>query len=170
MSTSSTTTTTVASSKQVVRLVYDYDSNIWWPEYHKREHRFQFNHTMNGYLKPYFLDETGRLFRDDTGNLDHQDTIPFEVELGRNNMGTPLKKNFTSVLVQSEKAKGALLQAQVDNGQWQDLGQIVEDMQPFRIGNLKGRDINYKVTYNNQGDGPIVDGITTYFSMEETKL
>jgi hypothetical protein len=42
--------------------------NAWWTEEHKREIRFQFNHTMNGYTKPYFTDETGRLFRDETGN------------------------------------------------------------------------------------------------------
>jgi hypothetical protein len=172
LSTSSTTTQTVASTKNVLRLVYDFDSNIWWPEYHKREFRFQFMHTMNGYTKPYFTDETGRLFRDETGNLDNADSIPFEIEYGRSDFGTPLTKNYVGALVQSEKAKGALLQAYLNgNPKPHDLGQITEDMQEFKYpAGFRGHDINYKIVYNSQGDGPTIDGITTYFSQEEGKV
>lgn len=171
MSTSSTTTTTVASAKSVLRICYDFDSNIWWPEFHRREPRFQFIHTMSGYQKPYFLDETGRLFRDETGNLDHTDTIPFEIELGRNNQGTPLKKDYTGCVVQSEKAKGALLMVSLDGGAFRDIAQITTDIQEIRFpADISGSDINYKITHNNQGDGPIVDGVITYFSLEETKV
>jgi hypothetical protein len=66
----------------------------WWTEEHKREIRFQFTHTMNGYTKPYFTDETGRLFRDETGNLDNADPIPMEIEFGRNNLGTDQLKQY----------------------------------------------------------------------------
>lgn len=170
-STSSTTTTTVASTKQVVRLVYDFDSNIWWTEYHRREPRYQFNHTMNGYLKPYFLDDTGRLFRDETGNLDHMDTIPFEVVTGRDNLGTALLKSFNGCIIESEFARGALLMASVNNGRFQDLAQITGDVQVVKFPlNMRGRDINYKISQNSPGDPPVVDGITTYFVEEETKI
>lgn len=170
-STSSTSTTTTASTKEVTRLCYDFDLNAWWPEEHKREFRFQFNHTMNGYTKPYFLDETGRLFRDETGNLDNVDPIPMEIEYGRNNFGTDQKKVYNSILVDSEAARGAILQYSVDGKQHQTLGQIDERVTklvfPQKGQLIEGRDINYRIVHNDTGDPSIINGLTTYFSLSE---
>lgn len=168
LSTSSTTTTTVASTREVVRLVYDFDMNAWWPEYHKREFKFHVNHTMHGYTKPYFIDETGRVFRDETGNLDHFDTIPFEVEIGRSNFGVEQLKNYLGCYVESESARTALLMASVDNGQFKDVGQIIKDVEKIDFANLKGRDINYKISHNDGGEPPVIDGIASYWSHLET--
>lgn len=168
-STSSTTTTTVASTKNVVRLVYDFNMNAWSPEFHKREQRFQFIHTMNGYTKPYFIDETGRLFRDETGNLDHQDTIPFEVEIGRDNFGTSHIKQYTGVYVDSERARLATVSIQIDNGEWSTIGQLEKDVQLLKIPfGTEGRDINYFISHNDNSDGPIIDGLDTYYRPAET--
>lgn len=170
-STSSTTTTTLASSKQVVRLVYDYDMNAWWTEVHKREIRFQFNHTMNGYTKPYFTDETGRLFRDETGNLDNFDSIPMEIEFGRNNFGTDQLKLYMSVLLDSENARGAILQFALDNGPFNTLGQLTETSTkislPVKAQLSEGHDINYKIVDNSLGDPTAVNGLSTYFKIQE---
>jgi len=170
-STSSTTTTTVASTKKVVRLVYDYDMNAWWTEEHKREIRFQFNHTMNGYTKPYFTDETGRLFRDETGNLDNFDTIPMEIEFGRNNFGTDQLKLYMTVLIDSENARGAILQAALDDGPFNTLGQLTEVSTKISIQTRQDaqeyRDINYKIVDNSLGDPTAVNGLSTIFKIQE---
>lgn len=171
-STSSTTTTTAASTKKVTRLCYDFDMNAWWQEIHKREIRFQFNHTMNGYTKPYFTDETGRLFRDETGNTDNGDSIPLEIEIGRNNFGTDQSKNYASVLADTEKARGAIVQYAVDGKQFQTLGQITNDVEKlvFKQGGqlVEGRDINYKIVHNDSGDAPAFNGLATYFGVNES--
>lgn len=170
-STSSTTTTTVASTKKVVRLCYDYDMNAWWPEEHKREIRFQFNHTMNGYTKPYFTDETGRLFRDETGLLDNQDTIPMEIEFGRNNFGTDQLKTYMSILADSENARGAILQYSLDNGPFNTLGQLTDTSTkislPTRGQLAEGHDINYKLVDNTPGDPTAFNGLSTIFKIQE---
>lgn len=170
-STSSTTTTTAISTKKVIRLCYDFDMNAWWIEEHRREIRFQFNHTMNGYTKPYFTDDTGRLFRDETGNLDNADTIPFEVEIGRDNLGLDQTKSFLSVLVDSEKARGALLMYSLDGGNYQTLGQITQNIEkmvfPQGGQKIEARDIDYKFVHNDSGDPPVINGLTTYISMSE---
>lgn len=168
-STSSTSTSTVASTKSVLRLIYDFDSNTWWPEFHKREFRFQIMHTMNGYTKPYFLDETGRFWRDETGNLDGVDTIPFEIQMGRNNQGTGFKKNYISSIIQTEKARGANIAVSLDGGQFRQIGQVNSDVQEIKMTGYSGRDIDFKITHNDRGDGPSFDGITTYWSLAETK-
>lgn len=170
-STSSTTTTTTQSVKKVIRLVYDFDANNWTVEEHKREIRFQFNHTMHGYTKPYFTDETGRLFRDETGNLDNADTIPLEVELGRNILGIDQTKGFLSVLVDSEQARGAVLQYSLDGGEFKTLAQITKNIQlmvfPQAGQRVEGRDINYRFVHNEGGDPSVINGLTTYYSLTE---
>lgn len=168
ISTSTTVTTTIASTKQVLRLLYDFDSNTWAPEYHTREHRFQITHTMHGYTKPYFIDEIGRLWRDETGSLDGVDTIPFEVEMGRNTFGTPLNKYFVGAIIHTEKARGAQIMVSIDQGQFKDMGQVNADMTEIKFPmNTDGRDINYKIVHNDAGDAPVFNGVTTYFSIEE---
>lgn len=169
-STSSTTTTTIASTKKVVRLCYEFDMNAWWTEEHKREIRFQFNHTMNGYTKPYFTDETGRLFRDETGNLDNNDTIPMEIEFGRNNFSTDQLKGYISVLADSENARGAIIQYSLDNGPFNTLGQLVDTSTKLSYPTTRpqeGHDINYKIVHNDSGDAPAFNGLSTYFKINE---
>lgn len=171
-STSSTTTTTIASTKNVTRLVYDFDMNAWWPETHKREIRYQFNHTMNGYTKPYFTDETGRLFRDETGNLDNADIIPFEVEFGRNPFGSDVDKSYLSVLTDTEAAREAIIQYSLDGGAYQTLGQVTKSVNKLPFSNnqsapVEGRDISYKVVHSDAGDPPIINGLTTYYNVQE---
>lgn len=169
-SSTSSSTSTVPSSKEVVRLIYDFDSNVWWPEYHRREFRFQFRHRMHGYKKPYFVDETGRLWRDETGNLDGVDTIPFEVELGRDNLGVTLRKNFNSCFVDTDQAVGVQLLASVDGSEFNYLGELLKRTNEFifKYG-TEGYDINYKFTHNGNTDPPVINSDTTYWSPLEAQ-
>lgn len=143
----------------------------WWVEEHKREIRFQFNHTMNGYTKPYFTDETGRLFRDETGNLDHHDTIPMEVEWGRNNFGTDQLKLYFTIDIDSEDARGGVIQYSLDNGAFNTLGQTVTPSTkisfPTNAQLKEGHDINYKFAHNDAGDPPAINGMSTWFKIQE---
>jgi hypothetical protein len=145
--------------------------NVWWTEQHNREIRFQFNHTMHGYTKPYFTDETGRLFRDETGDLDHNQSIPLEVETGRSNFGTNQKKNYLSVISDTEDARGLIIQYAIDGGQYRELGQITQNVQTFEFpkGNqlIEGKDISYKFVHNDKGSAPSFNGLTTYYSLSE---
>lgn len=170
-STSSTSTQTVASTKKVVRLCYDMNANGWWIEKHKREIRFQRNHTMSGYTKPYFSDDTGRLFRDETTNTDNGESIPLEIEWGRNNLGDDRAKRFMSLLIDSEDARGATLKYSVDSGPFVTLCQITQNVQrvSFPAGgqSIEGRDIDYKLTHNDAGEPPLINGITTYTTFVE---
>lgn len=127
---------------------------------------------MTGFTKPYFTDETGRLFRDETTNLDNADPIPMEIEIGRSNFGTDQKKNYLSVLVDSEQARGALLQYSVDGGRFETLGQITNNIEKlvFPQGGqfIEGRDIDYKIVHNSPGDPPIFNGLTTMYAVTES--
>lgn len=168
MSTSSTTTTTAISTRKVARFVYDFDMNAWWIELHRREIRFQFNHNMTGYEKPYFLDDTGRLFRDEVGNRDHMDTIPMRVKIGRDAFGTSAKKKYLGAFFQSEFGRGATIRASVDNGDFKPLGQLREDVEKIDFPEwVQGRDINYEITHDSIGEAPVIDGPETYYVTTE---
>ena len=173
-STSSTSTTTAQSSKKVIRLCYDFDMNSWWTETHKREIRFQFNNNMFGYTKPYFTDDTGRLFRDETGNLDNFDTIPMSIDLGRSNLGSDQEKKYVSVLVDSENATNASIQYALDGGNFETLGQVSNNIEKliFKQNNqlITGRDINYKIVHNDPGAPPVINGLTTFYAYSEVSV
>jgi hypothetical protein len=161
-------TTTLPSTKNVLRLLYDFDSNTWAPEFHKREFRFQVMHNMNGYIKPYFQDETGRVWRDETGNTDGADTIPFEVEFGTELDNSPLKKNIVGIIVSTENARGAQIMLSVDKREFKDIGQVTEDLtEIYYKAGTNGRITNYKIRHNDAGDAPVLDGIITFTSQEE---
>lgn len=129
-------------------------------------------HTMNGYTKPYFTDENGYLFRDETGLTDNGNSIPMMLEFGRTNCGTEQAKLFQAVLVNSERTRTGLLQYQLDGDNWQTLGQIDKDITTLNIpgGDQKkiGHDINLRFTHNNQGDPPFFNGFTIYFNNVQT--
>jgi hypothetical protein len=171
-STSSTTTTTAPSVKKITRLCYDFDLNIWWPELHTREIRFQFIHTMNGYTKPYFTDENGYLFRDETGLTDANNSIPMMLEFGRTNCGTEQAKIFASVLIDSERTRTGVMQYALDNGNWQTLGQITEDIGeltfPGKEIQKKGHDINLRFLHNSLGDPPYFNGWEIYWNIVQS--
>lgn len=171
-STSSTTTTTALNTRQITRLCYDFDLNIWWTETHTREIRYQVNYTMNGYTKPYFADDTGKVMRDETTNTDAGDTIPFEVEVGRNNFGTEQVKNLIGCYVETQGARGAQILLAVEGGQYQVVGEInTNNQQVVYPGTLKtGRDVSIKIAHNNAADRPVLVGISNYFSQLESIL
>ncbi len=124
---------------------------------------------MHGYTKGYFTDETGRLFRDETGNLDYADPIPMEVELGRDNFGYRMKKNFNGVLIDAEQAAGAQVLASIDGGEFKLLGMLTQTVNEFSFPkDSQGYDVNYKFVHNEDSDPPIISRPATYWSPLES--
>ena len=129
---------------------------------------------MNGYTKPYFTDDTGRLFRDETTNTDNGEPIPMDIELGRNNLGSDQNKGFLALLVDSENARGTIIQYSVDGGPFKTIGQVnsnIEKMVFPQGGQLiEGREINYKISHNDTGAPTVINGLTTYYYMAENMI
>lgn len=146
--------------------------NTWWLEEHKRDIRFQIIHTMHGYTKPYFTDETGRLFRDETGNLDNGESIPCELKLGRDQLRFMQRKAFVSCMFDSEQARGASIQHSIDGGEFRTLMQVHENIElkefPQSGPQITGRDINYRIVHNDKGEPPIINGPTTFYNIVES--
>lgn len=169
-----TTTTTILGSSKPARLVYDFDMNIWSVEYHTRNIRYQREYEMTGYRKTYFTDDTGKVFRDETGNTDAGDPIEFELQTGRLNFGQEQVKNYIGMYLETENARGARIMVSVagidENPQFQSVGQVESTIQntTFPQNMTTGRDIDVKITHMGPGDRPVISGISIFSSLMES--
>ena len=130
-------------------------------------------HNMNGYTKPYFTDNFGYLFRDETGLTDAGQSIPMQLEFGRNNLGTEQMKVLGAVQIDSERTRTGIMQYSLDGGDWATLGQIDTDITTLNFPQGKGalntgHDINLRFMHNNAGDPPMFNGWTVYWNSYES--
>jgi hypothetical protein len=128
---------------------------------------------MNGYTKPYFTDENGYMFRDETGLTDAGNPIPMMVEFGRTNCGTEQKKTFSAMQIDSERARTGIVSYALDGGSWTVLGQTDQDIKSISFPQGKetiaqGRDINLRFSHNGAGDPPYFNGWSVYFNVVES--
>lgn len=94
-----------------------------------------------------------------------------EIEWGRSNFGTDQLKLYLSCMVDSENARGAILQYALDDGPFNTLGQLVKTSTKISFptdAQLKeAHDINYKLVDNTSGDATAVNGMSTWFKIQE---
>lgn len=154
----------------VLRVCYDFDSNNWARENHTRPMLKHVVSNESGVRKLYFLDDTGKLFKDDIGNTDDGVTIPFSVKFGRNESGTDKMKDYIGWYWFGENLAGADVRAYT-NGLPDpiDIGSLKGNIDEVRVGNKKvsGRDINMEVSIHSKGSPPRIDGYVQYFSVTE---
>jgi hypothetical protein len=152
----------------VRRLVYDFNANNWTEEKHTRNILYQLNHDESGVVKPYFLDDTGKMFMDETGNTDDGTPITTELELGRDNQTNEWKKRYQGCYVYGTNLAGATVKLALEGGEHVDRGQITGNVTKIAFPNTtEGRDCNYLITNTNTGDAEQIEGIATYLTEEQ---
>jgi hypothetical protein len=158
---------------KMTRLVYNFDMNVWWREAHKRRHVYGLNSSISGTRKSYFLDETGRMFLDEDGDLDWSDTIPWYIRYGRNNFGNGLTKSLIGMYVHSENSSGSVVFTKTSNKQrdWQKVGQLTELISELPIqGVSDSRDFDFKISGNAKGAAARIDGIEVWFDAKQSNF
>lgn len=157
-----------------MRVVYDFEANAWSPEHLAYPPLIQFSDDLSGELKPYFLSNNGRLYQDETGNLDDDKPIPFLAGTGRDMFGAEQTKRFVGMLLFTRNCSGLRLQAAVDGGQMETIG-IIEGVVCYiefpQNGDNKlplGVSFDWQIAGNLKGEPPEVEGAVVYYSPEET--
>lgn len=151
-----------------LRLIYDFDMNIFSTEWHTRNQRFHVIWTQSNVRNSYFLDDTGKFWKDDTGYLDDTATIPYEWEIGPNNFGVDEEKDYQTVYVYCKQPRDVQVYCSIDGGAPLFLGQCKNYVERFVFPrSTRGRDINYKFVHNAQGEGPVVEGVSTNYNFTE---
>lgn len=153
-----------------LRLVYDFDMNVWSTEWHTRNQRFHVIWTQSNVRNTYFLDDTGKFFKDDTGYLDDTATIPYYWATGPNNFGLDEGKSYETAYIYCKQPRSVQVYYSVDGSAPKLLGTCTETIQRFMFPRgVEGREIDYHFAHNAQGEGPIVEGVSTHYSMTEAQ-
>jgi hypothetical protein len=164
---------TTDKGSEYLRAVYSFDDNLWSVDRLTGPAMFGDNDDYTGENKPYFFSTDGYLYIDDTGNLDHTSAIPLEINIGRDQFGSEQLKKFDAMFIYSHDAAGMTIKASVGTGQAQTMGQIQEDEQYLKFPERgedalkRGTTLDIALYGASKGDPPYVQGIVTYFSVEE---
>lgn len=160
-STSSTSTSTVMPTTQCTVLVYDFSMNAWSTDQVDRNITTYLIHRMNGLEKIYFGDDTGRLFRDETGYSDNGKSIPFLIETKPFDQGVPEEtKPYRRAYIYTKNGQMATAQYSVDGKEWKTFGQLSRNVTPIELGDIQGRNIAFRILQNDKGVGVVLLGIS----------
>lgn len=157
---------------RVRRLVYDFDGNTWAPDTYPMDFTQHLaTSTISGTYALYFISDKGKLMQDDIGNDDDGDSIPFRAVLGRRHHGVELVKNYHGWRIYGENVAGCSFYVAKENEDFtKEVGRLSSHISEIPVPDVKplaARDINVKIASNAKSDPPMIEGIITYFNVQE---
>lgn len=163
-------TATIAGESTIHRFCYDFKANNWARETHGRAMKRHMRSDFSGSMKLYFMDDTaGKLYQDEVGNTDDGTTIPMRVKFGRENFGTEQDKAMQGWYIYGTSVAGATVKATMTDQDPVEVGQLAGSISrlvaPKELDN--GRDVNMEITHHADTDPPEIEGIVTYYDLQE---
>jgi hypothetical protein len=135
--------------------------NCWSEDTIDREVNSMSIYKMHGYEKIYIGDETGRVFRLDTGFSDNLKPIPFVIETKKFNQNLPEeRKTYRRVYVYTKNGQLANFAYSVDGKEWQTVGRLSKSLTAVDLGEVKGNDIAFRISQNDIGEGVSLIGVS----------
>jgi len=157
----STSTTTIASTIEATIVVYDFSMNAWSQDTINRHIKSLSTLKMHGYEKVYCGDDTGRVFRMDTGMSDHNKPIPFILETKRFNQNSPENvKTYRRAYVYTKNGMMANISYSVDGKEWVTVGRLNKSLSVVNLGEARGNDIAFRISQNDIGEGVSILGLS----------
>lgn len=156
-----------------IRVCYDFDANTWDVESLGYPAILQDSDDYTGELKPYFFGGNGRLYLDETGNMDDDKNIAFRGRTGKSILAFPQRKKFYGVTMFTRNASGLRLTASVDGGDWKTVGRIEGETCFIKFSEQgdnvlpSGVAIDWQISGRVEGAAPAVDGAVVWFAIEE---
>lgn len=173
-------TVNVGYGNENLRIVYSFDDNVWSIESLGKKALFQENDDSSGAVRPYLYSDDGKIYIDETGNMDGADTngangtvIPFKLGLGRTHLNTQKVKKFVGVYIYSQDCAGALVKVAVAGGQPIPVGQIEYREQyiefPEQGENVlpRGRTAELFIDDASRGKPQAIEGLIWAYTVEE---
>ena len=116
---------------------------------------------MHGLEKPYFGDDTGRFYRDETGLTDNGKPIHFLIETKRYHLGLPEEtKTMRRAYIHTQDGHQAIVTVIVDGKDTDIKAQLDKNITSVDLGDIQGRDIAFRVTQNNGGEPVVYIGVS----------
>ena len=155
---------------QQLRVVYNFQTNTWTPEFFDVKMPVQFLYLHDGNVRPHFFDETGQLWLDESGDMDDDKIIPLEVELGDDTFGIDERKDYVGVAIYSKNSAATRIQVSIDGGEFIDVGQITQPVERIRFAGLRsntGTMINIKIVNSSSKDPVEIHKMVVYYNRAE---
>jgi hypothetical protein len=156
-----------------IRVCYDFDANTWSPERLGYPALMQSSDDSSGTLKPYFFSNNGKLYMDESGDMDDDKNIAMEAGTGQDMLGTEQVKRFYGMKLFTRNCNGLRLQVAVDGGDMKTIGRIEGTVCFVKFpeqGDSKlplGVTIDWQIMGVGPGEAPKVDGAVIYWIPEE---
>ena len=109
------------------RAVYDFGSNTWSVDALNHKSYMYTNGVADGVIKPFFVSDGGKLYQDDTGDMDDDKVPRFQMDLGKTNYGGRNEKYYLGHYIDSEFAIGMKIVISIDGGEPMVVGEITKD-------------------------------------------
>lgn len=174
---------TVGGQTKTLRLVYDFEANVWTTEFFTPQMLVQLEYRYSGTILPHFFDEHSNMWVDELGNDDAGVTIPMDVEIGQDTMQIVRPGSISLLEVDQVKkplgAKvygtncvGTKLLMKVDSNDWFECGELKYDVSTLQFpANIpKGTLFDLRFTNSSTGDPVRIDKAVIYFNIEEDTL
>jgi hypothetical protein len=124
---------------------------------------------MHGHEKIYFGDSAGNVLRDETSLTDGLRPVQFLVETKRFNQNLPEEtKTYRYAYIYTQNGENAIASYSIDGSEWKVFGQLDKNVTRLDIGDVKGRDIAFRITQNNGGESVVFIGVSVVWLKGET--
>jgi len=164
-----------AIDSEFTRFIYDFDLNAWTRDTYTRNLKFTINSRISGKNRMYALTDTMTIYREDEGNTDAGDIIPFMIQYGQRDYGTSFKKALKGFFVSGTGVSGANVQIarppKVTKAEFTTVGQLEEPITKIAIGDTKDlNDYNFNVRISHASDGEAqsIDLLDMHYELQET--
>lgn len=160
---------------RALRLVYHFQSNQWSEHWHDTTFNVQLEYKYEGYIKPFWFDEVGQMWVDDTGNTDNGKQISLRYAFGDDTFGIDELKSYKGIKVYSTAAVGTKVLLSIDRGEPIEVGEIsgavtVIDFSTSKKNLPKGSMVNVIFTNSSSEEAPLIEKATVYYQKEEDTL
>lgn len=161
--------------EQLSRYIYDFDLNAWSRDTYTRNLRFTINSRISGKNRMYALTDTMTIYREDEGNNDAGDVIPFMVQYGQRDYGTSFSKGLKGLFVIGSSISGANIQVARPpknvKTEFSTIGQLTEPVTKIAIGdtrNLNDHSFNVRISHASDGEAQVIDVLDMHYELQET--
>jgi len=162
-------------NEEFTRFIYDFDLNSWSRDTYTRNLKFTINSRISGKNRMYALTDTMTIYREDEGNTDAGDIIPFMIQYGQRDYGTSFKKGLKGLFVSGSSISGANIQIarppKVAKTEFVTVGELKEPITKIAIGDTKDlndHNFNVRISHASDGEPQSIDLLDMHYEMQES--
>lgn len=162
-------------NEEYTRFIYDFNLNAWTRDTYTRNLRFTINSRISGKNRMYGITDTMTIYREDEGNLDDTDIIPYMIQYGQRDYGTSFKKGLKGLFVAGTGITGANVQIarppKSVKTEFITVGELKEPITKIAIGDtldMSDHNFNVRISHASDGEAQSIDLLDMHYELQES--